>query len=149
MVNYIYNSVGLLINAAGSAIGTQTVQVWKQKDTDGNGKIDARDDKSQGEFISQFTPSESTNSYVVLYGQAQVVKSVTTSYAATLAGSVFTKITDAGAHGYSKSVATVDYSFNGKGQLMGAVGSTVGDQNSEVWTDTNRNNCLLYTSRCV
>ena len=66
-----------------------------------SGKIDARDDKSQGEFISQFTPSESTNSYVVLYGQAQVVKSVTTSYAATLAGSVFTKITDAGAHGYS------------------------------------------------
>jgi hypothetical protein len=51
---------------------------------------------------------------------------------------VFTKITDTGAHGYSRSVTTVNYSFNELGQLMGATGSTVGEQNSEVWTDTNR-----------
>jgi hypothetical protein len=58
----------------------------------------------------------------VIVGQAQVVKSVTTSYAATVAKGVFTKITDTGAHGYSRSVTTVDYSFNELGQLMGATG---------------------------
>jgi hypothetical protein len=31
-----------------------------------------------------------------------------------------------GAHGYSRSVTTVNYSFNDKGQLVGAVGSTLG-----------------------
>jgi hypothetical protein len=54
------------------------------------------------------------NTYAVIVGQAQVVKSVTTSYAATVTNGVFTKITDTGAHGYSRSVTTVDYSFNQK-----------------------------------
>jgi hypothetical protein len=61
------------------------------------------DDVQRGEHVS------------VIVGQAQVVKSVTTSYAATVSNGVFTKITDTGAHGYSRSVTTVNYSFNEKG----------------------------------
>jgi hypothetical protein len=39
------------------------------------------------------------NTYAVIVGQAQVVKSVTTSYAATVSKGVFTKIVDAGRTG--------------------------------------------------
>ncbi|MBK9430678.1 MAG: hypothetical protein IPN65_09425 [Elusimicrobia bacterium] len=91
-------------------------------------------------LVDQPTTFDVVNTYAVIVGQAQVVKSVTTSYGATVTKGVFTKISDTGAHGYSRSVTTVDYSFNGLGQMTGATGRTVGDQNSEVWSDKNRNN---------
>jgi hypothetical protein len=50
---------------------------------------------------------------------------------------VFTKIKDGDSHGYSRSVTTVNYSFNEYGQLRSAMGNTVGDQNNEVWTDAD------------
>ncbi|MBL8023868.1 MAG: hypothetical protein JNK54_06260, partial [Elusimicrobia bacterium] len=136
---YSYDSVGLLNAATGVGMGYQTSHSWSNRDTDGNGQIDSADDKTQGHWVTQSTTSETRNVYTILMGQAQVVKSVTTSYGAMVANGVFTKVTDTGAHGYSRSVTTMDYRFNEKGQMVGAVGSTVGDQNSEVWTDTNRN----------
>jgi hypothetical protein len=130
-VNYSFNEKGQLVKAGGSTVGDQNSEVWT--DTNRNEIVDA------GEMVDQPTTFSVENTYRVIVGQAQVVKSVTTSYAATVSNGVFTKITDTGAHGYSRSVTTVDYSFNEKGQLMGATGSTTGDQNSEVWTDANRN----------
>ncbi|MBK8406315.1 MAG: hypothetical protein IPL25_20330 [Saprospiraceae bacterium] len=99
-------------------------------DTDRDGTVDT--------LVDQPTTFDVVNTYAVIVGQAQVVKSVTTSYGATVTKGVFTKISDTGAHGYSRSVTTVDYSFNGLGQMTGATGRTVGDQNSEVWSDTDR-----------
>jgi hypothetical protein len=83
-----------------------------------------------GEMVDQATTFEVENDYAVIVGQAQVVKSVTTSYAATVA-----KVGAGGVHGdhghgghnYSRSVTTVNYSFNDKGQLVSAMGNTVGD----------------------
>jgi hypothetical protein len=126
-VNYSFNDKGQLVGAVGSTVGDQNSQVWT--DTNRNEVVDA------GEMVDQPTTFSVENTYRVIVGQAQVVKSVTTSYAATVANGVFTKITDTGGHGYSRSVTTVNYSFNEKGQLRVRRVDTVGDQNSEVWTD--------------
>jgi hypothetical protein len=68
-------------------------------------------------------------------GQAQVVKSVTTSWNATVEWERVHEEHGAwNSHNYSRSVTTVNYTFNGKGQLTGAVGRTVGEGNNEVKT---------------
>ncbi|MBK8406317.1 MAG: hypothetical protein IPL25_20340 [Saprospiraceae bacterium] len=60
-------------------------------------------------WVDQPTMFEVDNTYAVIMGQAQVVKSVTTSWNATLSGSVFTKNTVPGTHNYRRSVTTVNY----------------------------------------
>jgi hypothetical protein len=110
-VDYSFNGLGQLVGATGRRWGTRTARCGQTRT--GDGTVDA------GEMVDQPTTFSVVNTYAVIVGQAQVVKSVTTSYAATVSKGVFTKITDTGAHGYSRSVTTVNYSFNELGQLVG------------------------------
>jgi hypothetical protein len=102
-VDYSFNEKGQLMGAAGRRWGIRTARCGRTRT---GTVVDA------GEMVDQPTTFSVVNTYRVIVGQAQVVKSVTTSYAATVSNGVFTKITDTGAHGYSRSVTTVNYSFN-------------------------------------
>ncbi|MBK8468211.1 MAG: hypothetical protein IPL32_20545 [Chloracidobacterium sp.] len=90
----------------------------------------------------QATLSETVNTYAIILGQAQVVKSVTTSDAAKRKGGkleVIGKTEVVGgvtslSHGWSHSVTTVLYGFNRVGQLVSATGRTVSEQNQNVRT---------------
>ncbi|MBK8869859.1 MAG: hypothetical protein IPN19_02125 [Elusimicrobia bacterium] len=79
---------------------------------------------------AQTTVSLTVNTYKVILGQAQVVKSVTTSDALNKDGRKI-RSTE---HGYNHSVTTVRYQFNAKGQLTGATGRTVGTSTAMVKT---------------
>jgi hypothetical protein len=118
------------MGAVGSTVGSRTARCGRTR----TGRV-----VDAGRWWTSRRRSAWKTPIRVIVGQAQVVKSVTTSYAATVANGVFTKITDTGAHGYSRSVTTVNYSFNDKGAVGESGGVDPGDQNSEVWTDTNRN----------
>ena len=49
-------------------------------------------------------------------------------------------------HGYDHSVATVNYQYNAKGQVVGATGVTVGHQNSKVYSvDLDRDNTIAVS----
>ncbi|MBK8869864.1 MAG: hypothetical protein IPN19_02150 [Elusimicrobia bacterium] len=76
--------------------------------------------------------SVTKNTYAVILGQAQVVRSETTSDAVDEDGNVI-GATD---HGHSHSETVVNYVFNEKGQLTGATGRTVGTSNQRVATST-------------
>jgi hypothetical protein len=141
-VNYTFNGKGQLTGAVGRTVGEGNNEVKTPKrlsgggiegDTNNDGTPDAGETWVY-EWVDQPTMFEVDNTYAVMMGQAQVVKSVTTSWNATLSGSVFTKNTVPGTHNYSRSVTTVNYTFNGKGQLTGVVGRTVGEGNNEVKT---------------
>jgi hypothetical protein len=127
-VNYFFNEYGQLRSATGNTVGDANNEVWR----------DAVDGKPAG-WVDQATTFEVKNDYAVILGQAQVVKSVTTSWNATAAkvGAewVFTANKVGDSHNYSRSVTTVNYFFNEYGQLRSAMGNTVGDANNEVWRD--------------
>jgi hypothetical protein len=120
--------MGQLRSAMGNTVGDANNEVWR----------DAVDGKPAG-WVDQATTFEVKNDYAVILGQAQVVKSVTTSWNATAAkvGAewVFTANKVGDSHNYSRSVTTVNYFFNEYGQLRSAMGNTVGDANNEVWRD--------------
>jgi hypothetical protein len=129
-VNYFFNEYGQLRSAMGNTVGDANNEVWR----------DAVDGKPAG-WVDQATTFEVENDYAVILGQAQVVKSVTTSWNATAAkvGAewVFTANKVGDSHNYSRSVTTVNYIFNEYGQLRSATGNTVGDANNEVWRDAD------------
>ena len=99
-------------------------------DTDLDGTVDT--------LVYEPTTFDVVNTYAVIVVQAQGVKDEKTRYAFPMRNGVVTKISDTGAHGYSRSVTTLKYSCHGLGQMTRATGRTVGDQNSEVWSDTDR-----------
>ncbi|MBK8576612.1 MAG: hypothetical protein IPN90_13365 [Elusimicrobia bacterium] len=78
----------------------------------------------------QWSKSSGTNRYGVVGGQALVLESVTKSWAVDGTG---VDIVDAGQAGYNTSVTTVQYGYNGKGQMTGADGETQGETNSGKW----------------
>ncbi|MBK8869850.1 MAG: hypothetical protein IPN19_02080 [Elusimicrobia bacterium] len=83
---------------------------------------------------AQRTSSVTVNTYAIILGQAQVVKSVTTSDALNANGNRY----GATEHGYNHSVTTVIYSFNSKGQLTDAKGWTVGTSMAKVKTQSEQ-----------
>ena len=88
-------------------------------------------------MVDQPTLYNVVNEYRMIEGQAVVAKSVTESWAAMLSGANYTKIV-IGGEDYNHSVTTVLYTYTNEGQLTGAIGSTAGESNQDVWTDTNR-----------
>ena len=73
------------------------------------------------EWVDQKTETETVNVYVVIMGQAVVVKSETKSWACDEEGKA---IEDEDKHGYRYMKGTVEYTYNERGQLVGAVGMT-------------------------
>jgi hypothetical protein len=123
--SYTYNDVGQLLSATGRTAGEQTNQVLTDKD--GDGRVEA--------VTSQYSTFAGVNTYAVVWGQAQVVKSVTSTWAAERTDSgVFEKIENPNRHGYTFSQTTVDYTFNPQGQMTGARGRTTSRQANEVLT---------------
>ncbi|MBK8574923.1 MAG: hypothetical protein IPN90_04305 [Elusimicrobia bacterium] len=146
-VTHTYNQLGQLMGAEGGTITEQNSEVWT--DTNRDGKIEEGVDA----VVDQSTRSQTLNSYAVILGQAVVVKSETTTYGATVENGVFKEVKDKGSHGYIKSFATIEYDFNARGQLIGAVGQTYSESNNEVFSlerdndgvvvgDDNRNGLL-------
>jgi hypothetical protein len=148
-VNYTFNGQGQLTGATGWTTsrqanevltpGMKTVAVQKRdahnnlmEDENGNAVMDAVQvvDPTQAVVKTlQATWSDTVNTYAVIMGQAQVVRSVTTSDAVKDGVKV-----GATSNGYSHSVTTVNYTFNGQGQLTGATGWTTSRQANEVLT---------------
>ena len=148
-VQYNFNAKGQLIGAIGRTVGVSTQRVatstrvqagtdasgdpiyqWRVTgDTNNNGI----EEGTEVWGVEQQTSASTTiNTYAVVMGQAQVVKSVTTTDAVGSNGAPIA----AGAHGYNHSVTTVQYNFNAKGQLIGAIGRTVGVSTQRVATST-------------
>jgi formylmethanofuran dehydrogenase subunit E len=148
-VNYTFNGQGQLTGATGWTTsrqanevltpGMKTVAVQKRdahnnlmEDENGNAVMDAvqvADPTKAVVKTIQATWSDTVNTYAVIMGQAQVVRSVTTSDAVKDGVKV-----GATSNGYSHSVTTVNYTFNGQGQLTGATGWTTSRQANEVLT---------------
>lgn len=80
--------------------------------------------------VAQNSSTSVVNTYAIIAGQAVVMKSVTT----TMALDDKEKVISKGQHGYSLSVVTVQYEFNEKGQMTGALGSGTTEQNQLVQT---------------
>ena len=79
----------------------------------------------------QWSAFSGDNTYGVVMGQAVLLKSVTKSWALDEVGGAI----PAGAAGFNTSVTTVQYGYNGKGQMTGAEGETEGDsENGKVLT---------------
>jgi hypothetical protein len=137
-VSYTFNALGQLVGARGGTVGRSNSEVLTVKrNADGTIKNDRnkdgfRDSGENWEFTTtdQTTDFVATNTYLVILGQAQVVKSVTESWAMKDGA----RITDEGSFGYNHTTATVNYTFNAVGQLIGATGETVGRSNGEVLT---------------
>ncbi|MBK8869844.1 MAG: hypothetical protein IPN19_02050 [Elusimicrobia bacterium] len=100
------------------------------EDKDGDRRLDVADEVWTYENQLQTTTSTTVNTYAIIRGQAQVVKSVTTSDAVNADGNIIA----GGAHGFSHNVTIVNYAYNAKGQLTGATGWTNGRQTQEVKT---------------
>jgi hypothetical protein len=171
-VNYQYNNQGQLMAAQGQTVGTQNNKVKSvdletdntiKGDLDKDGRQDVDEDLNDNHVLDegedkdgdgalseaaevwtyhledQGSTFSTVNNYAVILGQAVVVSSVTTSDALDSNGDVI----GAGAHGYSHSVSTVHYTHNALGQLTGAEGTTVGVQNSKVYSvDLNDDNSI-------
>ncbi|MBI4396560.1 MAG: hypothetical protein HY548_05660, partial [Elusimicrobia bacterium] len=127
IVNYQYDEKGLLRGATGSSSSTTTGQVMQAKDQNGDGKID-EDDRVNGEFEYEqkdvVTTSSTTNTYALIMGQAQVIKSVTDSVSVS-GGSTTT------------SHSVVDYKYDSRGKLVGASGKTTSKTETEVLSINN------------
>jgi hypothetical protein len=115
-VNYFFNEYGQLRSAMGNTVGDANNEVWRDAVDGKPGGMGGSGDDVRGEKRLRGD----------LGGQAQVVKSVTTSWNATAAkvGAewVFTANKVGDSHNYSRSVTTVNYFFNEYGQLRSAMG---------------------------
>lgn len=87
--------------------------------------------------------SEVRNTYAVIKGQAQIVRSETQTWGAKLENNQFVKVLNVNDSpiGLTDSTTYVDYKFNSKGQLVGAVGGgktiTETKVRSVLWNDAN------------
>jgi hypothetical protein len=142
--DYQYNAQGVLVGATGHSTGMSTNTVWDDKDRDGRydqpqnvtapvfshydhwgqprftyktSYVEEKADEKSS-FVTIFT-------YIIMHGQALVIKAETTSYALDANGQA---ITDPLADGYTKTVSVTTYLYNDQGVLIGAEG------NSETWS---------------
>ncbi|MBI4397006.1 MAG: hypothetical protein HY548_07925, partial [Elusimicrobia bacterium] len=111
---YSYNAKGQLTGASGFSKGTSSTEVWNDKDRDNVWDED--------ETEVQTTESDTTNTYRIIWGQALVTNSVTTS--TTISGATKTETT-----------SVVNYTYNSAGQLVGASGYADSTSTGPVWND--------------
>ena len=147
-----------LTDAVGGSTGNSNAHVYTtMRFEDGTIAGDVNKDGIENESETwlyhleyQKSGSETENSYVVIRGQAVMTASVSTTWALDRDGKRIAE----GKHGFNRSETIMTYSYNGKGQLLNAVGHTRNDGAQEVLTTgdgdaPNMSACLLYTSRCV
>ncbi|HMU74421.1 MAG TPA: hypothetical protein PKD69_01495, partial [Elusimicrobiota bacterium] len=118
-MNYHYNALGQLDSATGSSSGTNKTRVHSEPDND-PATIDPP------EWSDQISDFSSTNVYGIIWGQAQLLESTTTSGSAT---------------GTSESETTshVAYRYDSQGRLVSATGTSHTTSTNDVFNDANGN----------